>query len=1604
MLERVPATAESAAHLFLKSFERPCRSARILDPKFWRYGVDDLDTAAWWPSYLQQVRQVEYPRSLSSNAMAGKRWGHRNNSGGKDVRVHQQHVPGTRPFTASTPQSQQAQAQPRGHDVLGREEDVNIQSNIGDEATEHVWAARKSARQEQQEALHSELSESQIRFRGGHPQSRYSRESSPKAVARGTASNSPALPASTMTTDHTDSYALTPRTLHEFRWDTLRSIVDLSKHNHKAFYDLLRKKGEIQGDDFAQAWRLFIGFDIQEKIAPYMFKFLARSERTLDMSRALEAFRLIPRDERAEQQYRAAVILEQKRYQHRNAMNLAFEAAVKGFDLLPEMFAYFVRNLLWDSAAELLYRNKTARRDMAAFASEPQPDHSGEMLPEWKLLQACEQVEALHLKLLSLAERLRSYNAELLEHKGILDMCLKRLTVRCLKSNTQIDRIPASGLLALFELQNDLGLSNLHEMALHTIFHLPNRKNKADLALMTYRNLRFSLPDQPVSKWMIGGLIGMCSEVNYSLEIYNYLLDEFEDHHGRPDKKAYQRILTSCARQGNVDAVWRTYAQYRSHYDMDIDVGVLTPLIYCRAVTGDIRNARKAFNRVKRFGLEQNEICWNMLMLAHARSSDDVSAFDVFEEMQEAKVTPDSYTYGILLSVCDAHGDTEAALELLANARDNGVQITVPMVNTVIETYLSHRDVAAAMRFAIATSTSGTTKPLTRLWNSFLRYFAGIGDITALTHARNMMSKYHVKADEMTYAAVMSALTSTYRTSEAVALLQQMHNNQGLRATAFHYSIILHGFFMEGNRDMITVVANEMKQRFPKLSPDANLTLVLSQSRRDEASGGQTSHSIAMLESILKDLYMNSGASSHFDPSFSKVQDTSVVASLYLETTIASMIRSGSYEDAERLLDHLQTFILDTNKSGGSLTIVLARMDILIARGDHQKLAALWDQLFEHGSRSLKPLRSLREQHAIADPVAESPSIQETQLGATFPGGPQTGKGTKVLKAWRTSLSKPFNRYLEGMAREGRLDEVIDFVSRRFRGAGFRFTGINWNKYVQVLCRSSSVNHHVHAFAMTEKLMLNRAQSWTLLRRGFLRQKQISYSFEAVGEHKRPVLQKRSSYSVAKRLRVMHYHPRRVIPTYTTMVHLGSVLLHAQRQAEGGSVGELEAIMKVGGDTKKFLQRMPHLKDDVQGELLRGDEKSSNPRPRPRSEQSFRKKSTISGILDHKSPFDHLPAEFFQDIEAIAKPGSDVRYQLKKSLSPAKSKAKTWQDVQLGEKFFGQIARAPIVLAGQGRLETESERVSRVEREEIDMSRKVAALRDEFERRQLTGEVYSRELDSSVRDLYREGPVRLALPAWERPSLSTFPELVREPVLKSGFQSTLQDTLMGLPVREQMKMLQQLRGRKVLQNLPSASGSLPGTRALPYAARRRIGRLRARKQRNEARRLLDMLGRENVSDRAVQPRTAAGRRALLFEQARRRRQAYLQYEADVKAGKRLDPLPKTERGFWERLVAQGPPNIRFIADLNRHPARYFIRRGLMLEKRRPIVPPRDLKDRKFKARKRHVLTMIKKKELKILRRARRGLPPPVRAKFKPLAVGTRLGEGSTVEGEPYMPR
>jgi len=427
-----------------------------------------------------------------------------------------------------------------------------------------------------------------------------------------------------------------------------------------------------------------------------------------------------------------------------------------------------------------------------------------------------------------------------------------------------------------------------------------------------------------------------------------------------------------------------------------------------------------------------------------------------------------------------------------------------------------------------------------------------------------------------------------------------------------------------------------------------------------------------------------------------------------------------------------------------------------------------------------------------------------------------------------------------------------------------------------------------------------------------------------------------------------------------------------------------------------FVQRMPYLKDRIQGTLLRKQPARPDAKPRPRSELSLRKSTDLSGILGSKSPLDHVPAELLDDIEALISPLDDTRQLLRRDRAMALSPQQQ-REVAVGEQIIGQIDRGSIVLAAKGRREGSHDREGRITLEEKQRLQTVAHIRHDLRTQRL--------LESTDRGRPAI-PVPSALPETYPTSSSSHLKASSEilaqlhgvktntnkQLVSDAANDQVQDTPSQLPtksgselvtkpfdklsVSEQLERLESYResiAERSQSLFSTASEPKSSKLAIPYASLRRTRRIHANRQRAVTQAIIRKAGEHQFSARSRSQTWNSLRVLQSQELARQRRALILQQEQDLKAGKRLPPMPKTRRTV-RRSRNLNNPNIRFVSDLNRKKWRYQVRRGLKLDprllaaesKEQKQVPSAQVAETELETvQRRHpVLTKIREMEMK----------------------------------------
>ena len=836
------------------------------------------------------------------------------------------------------------------------------------------------------------------------------------------------------------------------------------------------------------------------------------------------------------------------------------------------------------------------------------------------------------------------------------------LLKQVMKNQIVMRSLTPDGLMTLTTAYEDARLMtpSLLMSALSTLNIMAKRRSRPDMALLIYRVLRHRFPETKIPSHVYGSLISILNEAitsdSYSkgAKALRFILSEFAGVYGKADHAAYQRVLTACARHGDVKAVHEFYQEYCRVHGKTDNPAILNSLIYVHARLGNIGETQKQFDWVvKELGHPPGVIVWNTLLAAYARTQDLPGALQVFQRMKEAEVEPDEFSFGTLMSICSRLGDAESVLYVATEAETHGVQLTLPMMDCLVRAYCANDDLMKAEEVAEAAVKMQLDQYPIRPWNSIMTYLAHRADTRNILRIQQRMKELHILPDGMTYAALMLSLTKIGRTQDARNILRALHVSGHATMSITHYAIVMHGFARERRRDEVTALYLELLERARKPNFSANLAVLSSQVNRDSdnfeadisalvtqsvpVKGGgnqllrarsshnkELPHASQFLDHILTNLDIKELASKNPNPFLGKFKVTDVVPGEMFKIMIQTLGRQGAFHRVRTLMykyrrARAELGFEEQDKRELPVQLLDASMKIYRVRKDHKKVEELWQKRLLGAIEDGRPMKIPPEELKRNEQPGKSKpsSVAPTATGKAVE--PLKKPDLQILRSHRFALSPVLNHFMVSLGSQG-LHAQLPPLVKSLQKIGFDLNSKNWNKYIQLLASSNQPELQLAAFTTFQEKLLKNMPPWALLARGkAIRPEPGKTQAELHTEQKNEAI----SISTLER-----FNRADVFPTYYTVVFLGMALMRFRERSRLDHGVELHKLLRSAKETVVAVAKMPYLRDRVQGVLLRGRDTKGDPIKRGADSTN----GSAIGLLGSRSAVDGVPPENQVDV------------------------------------------------------------------------------------------------------------------------------------------------------------------------------------------------------------------------------------------------------------------------------------------------------------------------------------------------------------------------------------
>ncbi|KAI4216142.1 MAG: hypothetical protein LQ351_001642 [Letrouitia transgressa] len=671
-------------------------------------------------------------------------------------------------------------------------------------------------------------------------------------------------------------------------------------------------------------------------------------------------------------------------------------------------------------------------------------------------------------------------------------------------------------------------------------------------ALRLYRSVRFRFPNSLDSDFLFK-VLNQLWLIRSPDGLYQ-VLEDYRKHLGGPTKEAYRLLIRGFSHQGNLDTVRTLFDESIGQFSPQEQTEVADYVLSACSKRGSIVQLDDTLRMLQdKIGYRSTQFTKNIVLATHARVGDTDSTMDLF-----AKMKADSWTYTTVMGMFAKRGDLDVVMNLYQQSISAGVKTSCSMINCLVLAQLkdgrvdeAHQLVEEALDMdlkipKVVPQYSGAGGSRTQMWNYLLLHYASRGDLTKVGEIPRRMEAVGVGLDNMTYAAIMQGLCVRRLPFDALKILTKVMPKAGMRATSFHYTILMSGFFQKKCYRQVLGLSRRMKDknieptlgtRNTSLKAAAAISFTKRPATSNDGESVDLAPAEAALDDALKAMNPNEVALPQPNPYSSNMAPLEALTSSYFSSLITFYGKHKLFDKIAEMFDKLITtarqFQQDIEASP-PLELLSALMESHNTAGNYKEVERCW-------SLAINKASVLARRHEA-----------------------NTSGGNWVLHARRMILCQPLKHYLHSLGATGRATDAKDVI-RTLLHAGFCLTNQNWNTYVQILVRNGC---EAEAFEVCERELISGWLGW-----------------ETLG-HKNTYQLKKRFFKANRR----YYQNTRRLPVYETLVYLAGAYVDAQAAGFDGGRAKVRSFARVAPKTLDAVLKLPKLEDDVQTRILRQDQ------------------------------------------------------------------------------------------------------------------------------------------------------------------------------------------------------------------------------------------------------------------------------------------------------------------------------------------------------------------------------------------------------------------------------
>lgn len=231
----------------------------------------------------------------------------------------------------------------------------------------------------------------------------------------------------------------------------------------------------------------------------------------------------------------------------------------------------------------------------------------------------------------------------------------------------------------------------------------------------------------------------------------------------KPDNYTYPLLLKICANSG-VNRMGRGILGHVVKFGFHGDLFVRNAVIHMFVSWGEVGKAREVFDRSP----VRDLVSWNSLINGYVRSGLAGYALRVYREMEAEGVMSDEVTMIGMVSSCAQLEDLKLGREFHQLIEGNGLTLTVPLANALMDMYIKCGDLEQAQEIF--------ENMTMRTFVSYTTMVVGYARFGFLDMARELFDGMPQK-DVVPWNALIGGYVQANRSKEALALFHEMQSS-----------------------------------------------------------------------------------------------------------------------------------------------------------------------------------------------------------------------------------------------------------------------------------------------------------------------------------------------------------------------------------------------------------------------------------------------------------------------------------------------------------------------------------------------------------------------------------------------------------------------------------------------------------------------------------------------------------------------------------------------------------------------------------------------------------------------------------------------------------